>query len=208
AFERRVDPAIEGTKLAQAFPRIFETEGVDPGSVEFEPRFLEMLEASIPVDVKKSVDHTISEAKRLAAEGMAPPFPIEDEAKIRLALYYSWAHSRDMTVIMSALGYPLASTGRHDIQEYVKGSHIKTLAEAADAPAWLKKYAATLGADEQVNISFMNPVWIAGIWEFKIDAVNGPNAKYSMAAHFLSDHHRGTPEKSPDPFEAAVNALF
>lgn len=207
---RRVNPKKDGTRFAARFKRHFASkrqfkkQGVEPGSMKFEA-FLKMIEASVPEKVKREVDTVIEEAIRLGEQGLARKFPVKEKKRVRHALLYSWLHSRDMTVLQSALGYPLEATGKHDIAEFTSAKTIKKLAKEPGRSRWFKKYAESLKPGEKVNISFMNPHWLADIWLWKPgDAKASQDA---MDAHRKSDHHNGE-GGAWDPVEAAVNNVF
>lgn len=202
---RRVDPKLDGTRLAAKFPVRFDVKGRAPCSMEFDD-FLAMIESTIPeADVKK-IDAAIAEAKRLAEldPPLAAPFPYEEEARVRHTMLYTWLHARDLTVIQEALGYPLDATG-HDQYEDVKAKYLKAQAARTEKSAWYRNYLATLADDDDVNVGFMNPHWIADVyrWDPNVQAVQD-----AMDAHRLSDHHGGNPEDGLDVVEAATNNVY
>lgn len=201
---RRVDPAVDGTRLAARFPARFDVKG---GACSMSmDEFLTMIEATIPAEDVKKIDQTIAEAKRLAAldRPQAAPFPYEHEARLRHTMMYTWLHARDLTVIHEALGYPLDATG-HDQYEYVKAKHLKAQAAKSEKSDWYRNYLATLSDEEDVNVGFMNPHWIADIyaWSPSVKAVQN-----AMDAHRLSGHHSGNPDDVVDPVEAATNNVY
>ncbi len=192
---RRVDVAKDGTRLAAAFPAVFDLKTLTPMT----PRAFEvMLEREVPDQVLERFMQVIEEAEALWREGKADRPPAR--APWRRGMVLTWVHSRDMTVIMSAMGSPKRLTGVHDLLETAKGRRVK--ASLRDVDPWYRQWAAGLGDDEDVVIGYLNPHLAASFYNRGQDRAGALNASN---AHLLSDHHLGTPEKPVDLIEKAVN---
>jgi hypothetical protein len=181
-----------------------------PGSLG-EVELIKLCEGSIPPDQVARVNQCISDAQRLASQGIAAPFP-EDEAereRLRLSLMVSWLHSRDIEHVMRALGYELAATGVHDIEEWVLAREIQTAIDCnqkagASYSTWLLRWVESLSADEAVNVGCLNPALAVGMWRWTPLA----ELQDAMDVHRVSSHHEGDRDERYDPIEAAVNNVL
>jgi hypothetical protein len=194
-------------------PRFFDPTSPAMGAVEHEQLFAvettglvevdefhSMLEASVPREVRDQIDHVLEEAQRLYSIGLAAECPA-DLVNWRRTLIQTWCHSRDMTVIMHALGYPKVCTGIHDIEEYALSKHVKKTARP-DTSEWYQRWCATLEDDTSVNIGYWNPHLCASLCNWGSDKFGAQDA---MHAHRLSEHHLGNPDTTPDVVEHGVN---
>lgn len=207
---RRVDPDIDGTRLVSHLPAVFpsaaqfKAKRIARGSMS-EKAFIDMMVAAVPADMLAQIDQVVADAIALGKAGLAREIPDEEGPKMRIALIYSYTHSRDMEVLMTAMGYPLKTTNVHDMHEYAKGSSLKRVAARRSVP-WFKAYVAGLGDDEDVNIGFMNPHLLGDLWRWNLSTP--AEDQCGMDAHRLSDHHNGDGDDGVDPIEAAVNNVF
>ena len=88
-----------------------------------EGKLLELCTASIPSDELIKLEQCTCDAKHLAEQGLAAPFPEKEKTQTFAALPNSFMASlpRDVELLMTTLGYRLAATGVHDIDERVAG---------------------------------------------------------------------------------------
>src|SRR5690606_33584666 len=94
--------------------------------------FDRMLERSVGRGVLREIEKVMDTAVALwkAGKTEAPP---ADRASWKRSLLLSYVHSRDLAVIMHALGYPRATKGLHDVSEFVPADWLqKTRLDHAD----------------------------------------------------------------------------
>ncbi len=176
-----------------------------------ERRMIALCINTIPNDQVEKLTACMSEAKRLAEEDIAAPFPeTEEEAEnLWLCLVTSWLHSRDLDCVMNALGYGLNATGIHDLDETVAGREIKVaIASKVEAGAryspWLLNWVRSITDAEPVNVGCLNPSLIVGLWRWRPQS----DLQDAMDIHRLSSHHEGDKGERYDPIEAAVNNVL
>lgn len=195
---RHADPGIDGLDLlAPGRKPIFDVSD-EPDSVpirEFDRR----LEATLPPEVLRRIDHVIAAGKLLAERKLADTPPL-DEYEWRRGIILSWCHARDLELVHEALGHPRLLAGRHDVDEVVLATHLRRTADKADP--WYKDYVASLDEGAWINVGFLNPNISASLYKWG-DARHG--VQNAMDAHRLSAHHQGTPEAPLDWVERAVN---
>lgn len=194
---RFVDPAVDGTRLAEAHCALFRVSAPDD-SISIDD-FDAMLIASIPSEVMSRIDEVVKEATVLAARGLVDQPPIDGRAW-RRGIWLSWLHARDLAVVLDALGHPHDTAGRHDVEEYALGKRLKERLASADV--WYRNWVLSLGDEESVNIGFFNPYLAASMFKWG-DAKTG--VQNAMDAHRLAPHHLGTPESPLDWVERAAN---
>ncbi|MDZ4712866.1 MAG: LOG family protein [bacterium] len=199
-IEKFVNPILDGTKLVKNAPAIYDVKKVARKlkSDDFDNYIFE----SIPQDVKDRIDSVVVDAEILANKGLADKLP-ENKHLLRRAIYLSWLHSRDIQLIMKAMGYSKSLEGVHDIEEYVLGIRLKESLKSASE--WYLNYVTSLGDDEKVNIGFLNPHLTSSMYNWGTDKTGIQNA---MDAHRLSSHHLGTPEAPIDYVERSVNFVL
>src|SRR5262249_53982791 len=134
---------------------------------------------------------------------------------VHRSLACAWLHSRDMEILMGALGYHLSLAGVHDLREFVPAAEVRRLllsdiptdrerlARASYSPCLLA-WARTLGA-EPVAVSFLNPALLVDLCTWSSVQTRPQNA---MDVHRLSDHHEGDGAERFDPVEAGINNLL
>ncbi|WP_128287299.1 MULTISPECIES: hypothetical protein [Agrobacterium tumefaciens complex] len=184
---------------ATQFPQVFEQSNSMMGDAEF----YEFLEASIPAEIVQRTDRVLDDARRLQSRGLAAEYH-QDDVTWRRAVIQAWCHSRDMTVIMSTLGYDKDCTGIHDIEEYAPARAIKLTANSRTSD-WYQRWCSSLRDEEMVNIGYWNPNLCASLCNWGTDKTGAQDA---MHAHRLSEHHEGHPDCPPDIVEHAVNFVI
>ncbi len=194
SLPRRLPRSMGPDDLEHCGPRHFDGAGPPLGVRAFDALLLD----HCPDDVRERIENILDQATALSHAGRADRPPPRDRWVRTLSL--SWLHSRDMTAVMSGLGYPKDCTGVHDIEETVLGRHIKARLEHVDP--WYRAWAEELGEDEPVNIGCFNPNLAASFFNRGLDPQGPMNASH---AHLLSDHHLGTPEHPIDFVEQAAN---
>ncbi len=210
---RVADPALDGTLRAQGYPRTF--AGLlahnAEGSMAVDD-FMAAVEATIPADVQATLRGTLERAESMAAEGLADAYPQSEDERRQLwhFLCCSWLHSRDVEVLMGALGYPLAAMGAHDMKEEVAADALKASIAASHAKGnayspWFLRWADKLPDGQAVNIGFLNPSLTVSAWRWRPDVEMAQDA---MDAHRLSSHHEGDGFERYDPVEATMNYLL
>lgn len=172
---------------------------------------------TIPAGELDAITRAMADAKRLAADGLAAPWPAMANADniLRRSMICAWLHSRDVEVLMTAMGYPIAAAGVHDLRENVDAAEVRRLLLALDPHSqervgraryspWLIRWAASLG-DGPVNVGFLNPALLVDLclWHPRR---SGPED--AMDVHRLSDHHDGDGGERFDPIEAGINNLL
>jgi len=115
-----------------------------------------------------------------------------------------------MEVVMSAVGYSMAATGIHDMQECIPAEDViaaitQSLEQGNRYSGWFLRWIQRLDRKGMVNIDFLNPNLTVGIWHWK-EAVTMPQD--AMDVHRLSSHHEGNGVSRYDPIEATVNNLL
>jgi hypothetical protein len=182
----------------------------EPGTLD-EGELLELCTATIPSDELIKLERCVSDAKNLAEQGLAAPFPEKEEERRHLRLFQiaSWLHSRDIERLMTALGYRLPATGVHDIDERVAGGQVKTAIERCCKVGmrysdWLLRWVNSLEDDASVNIGCLNPALVVCMWQWTPEAPR----QDAMDVHRISSHHSGDGEERYDPIEAAVNNVL
>lgn len=197
---RHVDPAIDGTRLAQQHPRIFDVSE-DNDSVPLE-EFDARIEAKVPPVVLRRIDKTIAAGKLLAARGLADSPPVSEQ-DWRRGMILSWSHARDLVVVHDALGHPRDVAG-HDVDEVVLAKHLQErIPDPKKPPAkWYLDYLNSLDEGAWINVGFFNPNISASLYKWGDDRDGVQNA---MDAHRLAAHHQGTKERPLEWVERAVN---
>lgn len=182
-----------------------------PGSLTDE-QFMATAEATIPAAEWGLLDAALNLAEAEAKVGLAAPFPDcpRDRADLRHALACSWLHSRDLDVVMAAVGYPLPATGVHDLTECVPAEDVivaisRALDRGARYSEWFLRWVQRLDRRGAVNVDFLNPNLTVGTWRWRADADMPQDA---MDAHRVSAHHDGDGNARYDPVEATVNNLL
>ncbi|UQA58369.1 hypothetical protein [Polyangium aurulentum] len=210
---RAADPGLDGARLALGFALPFGdlVERSREGALDVDA-FMEQCLSTIPQDERDTIDATLDEARRLASEKKAEPYPDSevDRRHLRYTLAASWLHARDLEVVMGALGYSLPATGKHDLREDVPVADVKAYvagerAAGAQYSAWFTNWVEGLKTGDQVNIDFFNPSLTVSIWRWRPDVAMNQDA---MDAHRVSAHHEGDGKDRYDPLEAAVNELL
>jgi hypothetical protein len=196
-----VDPKTDGTRLAGIWPAIYPVAGIAPNSIP-SAEFDRMLESTVPHEVMARIDDVLARSVALAERGLADSPPIH-RYEWRRGIMLSWIHSRDLEVILTALGHPRRTLGIHDIEEYVFARHIKEHLEGADS--WYRNWALSLADEEQINVGFFNPHLCASMYKWG-DAKDG--TQNAMDAHRLSPHHQGTEERPVDWIERSANFVI
>jgi hypothetical protein len=176
-----------------------------------EPEMVKLCEGTIPLEQAARIDKCLSDARCLASKGLAAPFPEDDSGRerLRLSLIVSWLHSRDIEQVLKLLGYNLAATGIHDIEEWVSACEIKSTIQryqkaGARYSEWLPRWVGSLDPDERVNVGCLNPALAVGMWRWTPRA----SAQDAMDVHRVSSHHEGDCAERYDPIEAAVNNVL
>lgn len=197
---RNIDPKLDGTKLAQHRPKIFDTTD-SPNKVPLD-EFNRRMEKVIPLEVFARIDHVIEAGISLASRGLADKPPL-DISEWRRGMILSWSHARDLDVIHDAMGHPRSLANRHDVDEVVLAVHLKK--KLGNADFWYRDYVHSLDDGAWVNVGFFNPHLSASLYKWG-DAREGK--QNAMDAHRLSSHHQGTPEDPIDWIERAVNFVI
>jgi hypothetical protein len=187
-----------------------------------EEQALELFETTIPREELTALGEAYHTARELAALGLAAPWEgtsSEKRASFEKDLWRSlicaWLHSRDMEILMNALGFPRILAGIHDLRECVELDEVRSLLlstspvdsdriRRANYSPWLVAWAKQL-REEQVNVSFLNPHLLVDLclWTPKRQG-----SQDAMDVHRLSDHHDGDGLERYDPIEAGVNNLL
>lgn len=194
---RNVDPARDGTTLAQHRPALFAVSEA-PDSVPVE-EFDQRMAAIVPPEVIARIEHVIEAGTWLASKGLADSPPLEPR-EWRRGMILSWSHARDLDVVHDALGHPRKLSDRHDVDEVVLAKHLKRGLDGMDR--WYRDYVRTLDDGAWINVGFFNPNISASLHKWG-DAREG--IQNAMDAHRLSAHHNGSPEAPLDWVERAVN---
>lgn len=174
-----------------------------------ETELLEACVSTIPAAENERLLATLTVAEKMAADGFAAPFPAgtEERARLRLGLIASWLHSRDVEELMTAVGYPIAATGVHDLVEHVFAIDIRRfIALRGDGrySSWLVKWIDTLAPDAQVNVGCLNPALLVSMWNW----TPGATLQDAMDVHRVASHHEGDGRERFDPVEATINNLL
>jgi hypothetical protein len=178
------------------------------GSIS-EEDLITLCESTIPTDAICVIDKTIEEAKRLAGERLAHPFPEDPHAQreLRLTTLVSWLHSRDIGCLLAALGFNIPAQGIHDLNEEAPAAEVRRRILSASAGVyseWLRNLAEQLGEDGAVNVGCLNPSLTVGMYHWSPRA----DRQDAMDVHRLSSHHEGDCAERYDPIEAAINNLL
>jgi hypothetical protein len=168
-------------------------------------------EATIPPAEVDKIDACIESARNLSGD-MAAPFPPDAAARLALrrCLVASWLHSRDIQTVMTALGYPIAAAGVHDLVEHVAAAEVRravaaNVARGAAYSDWLLRWVASLDPAGRVNVGCLNPHLLVSMWAW---LPTGDRPQDAMDVHRLTSHHEGDGDERYDPLEAAVNNLL
>lgn len=214
-------------ELAGEFPERtgFDRDAIEPPVSEraiatnglSERALLDAAERTIPLAEVGALRRAFEEARRLAELGLAAPWPETDEAERSLwySLVCAWLHSRDLEVLMEAIGFHVAAAGQHDLREYVDAREVRHLLLASEASErerlrranysdWIVNWARQL-ADGPVNVSFLNPSLLVDLCQWSPRQTKPQDA---MDVHRLSDHHDGDGAERFDPIEAGINNLL
>ncbi|MEQ9498077.1 MAG: hypothetical protein RIT81_14495 [Deltaproteobacteria bacterium] len=202
---RRVDPARTGTSLVAHRRPYYDVENLAAASVPFED-FCALVGRSLPVFVHQRIDAAIAKARALADgdDPLAAAFPGERSEDVRRSLILAWAHSRDVSTIACALGYPLDVTGVHDIYEPIAVEAARAEVEKAGREqfsSWFLRYLDSVADGHEIDVGTMNPHLIADAFTWK----PGVPSRDWVVVHRLSGHHRGNAMLPLDPFEGAIN---
>lgn len=200
-IEKRVDPVVDGTKLVEDEPVLYDLSTF-PEKMSVQEFDKQIIEASIPPEVKDQIDEVIAEANALASVGKADVVAEQNQAAWKRGMYLSWIHSRDITLIMKALGYPKKLEGVHDLGETCKAKYLKQRISSADR--WYIDLVTSLPDEQDVVIGFLNPSFSGSLFNWGLKKSGIQNA---MDAHRLSDHHLGNPDAPLDLIEKSVNFL-
>ncbi|NTF98070.1 hypothetical protein [Rhizobium rhizogenes] len=195
-FRRFVNP-VGNLYGAAEFPQLF---AVDQSKQMNLDDFYTMMEETVPSETRDKIDRLLEKAKYLESIGLAAAYH-QSELTWKRAIIQAWCHSRDMTVIMNALGYGKICTGIHDIEEFASAKHIKETA-SANTSDWYQRWCASLPDNAMINIGYLNPSLCASLCNWGADKFGAQDA---MHAHRLSEHHEGSPDVAPDLVEHAVN---
>lgn len=182
-----------------------------------EPDLLLEWSQTIPHDDRLAIHEALRRAQALADAGTAAPIPDGPGgvAALHLGLVCAWLHSRDVEVLMGAIGYPIRAAGIHDLREDVDAREVRRLLLGKSPPdqerlqrsrysPWLLRWAASL-PDGPVNVGFLNPALLTDLCLWR---PNRPGPEDAMDVHRLSDHHEGDGGERFDPLEAAINNLL
>lgn len=199
---RIVDPATDGTILAAAHPRVFDTSAPND-SIELED-FDRLMAARMPAEVHARIDRVIAAAKTLHLKGLADA-PPQSEAEWRRGLILSWSHAQDLTVLHDAIGHPRYTKG-HDVDELVLAKRLQENLTSADY--WYRDYVASLDEGAWVNVGFFNPHLSASMYRWGDVGKGKDSIQNAMNAHRLSSHHNGSPERPLDWVERALNFVI
>ncbi len=205
---RKIDPTNdpEPTRLAKEIPADYAGLAAMPNDYIPVEVFYNRLEALVPSEILTQIDGTLREAQALYEAGLNPE-PPRDPVMFRRFAIQSYLHSKDLTTIMTALGYPAKVTGLHDIMEPVPLKDLVWQMGNKLYPPWFEKCVAELekaaGGDPTlppaergltpdgklilVNISALGP--FAGPMFMWGDSREDANAL--MDPHRLSPHHNG-----------------
>ncbi|CAM2069516.1 hypothetical protein SCOR_29355 [Sulfidibacter corallicola] len=197
-IERRVDPHYDGIGGAAEFPVRYDLASL-PKGMSPEDFDRKIVLPQIPESVLERIDAVMVEAEALAEEGRADTPPLDRDGW-RRGMILSWIHSRDMTTIQAAMGYPKVLTGRHDLEEFALGKHLKGRLHSADP--WYRDYVLGLDDEALINVGFYNAHISASMFKW---GDNKSGTQNGMDAHRLSDHHIGTDEYPLDLIEKGVN---
>jgi hypothetical protein len=174
--------------------------------------FMDAAIASIPSEVQRQLRATLADAREQAHLRLAAEYPDDEHGQTELwrSLACTWLHSRDLTVVMRAIGYPLDATGRHDLCEEVPTEDLLAavthrLDEGARYSEWFLRWVARLDRRGLTHIDFLNPNLTVSIWQWQ-EGSRGPQD--AMDAHRVSAHHQGDGADRYDPVEATVNNLL
>jgi hypothetical protein len=115
-----------------------------------------------------------------------------------------------MEVVMAAVGYPIAATGVHDMQECVPAEDvieavIRSLDRGNHYNDWFLRWVRRLDRRGTVNVDFLNPNLTVSTWRWKAGVAMPQDA---MDAHRVSAHHEGNGAGRYDPVEATINNLL
>jgi hypothetical protein len=182
-----------------------------PGSLT-EEELVELSSSTIPPTEIQRMNECLLAARRLADQDQAAPFPpAEPEImRLRLSLFASWLHSRDIRQVIQALGYQLPTAETHDMEEWVLGAEIKSAIHNKSTSGgrrysdWLKRWVESLGDSERINVGCLNPSLVTGLWRWTPHA----EKEDAMDVHRLASHHEGDSAERYDPIEAAVNNVL
>lgn len=195
---KKIIPEKDGTKLVKDYPAIYDLKTL-PKKLSIS-EFDDLIDKSIPEDVLKRIDDVIEKSKKLSEQGKADIVAEENEEKWRRGMKLSWIHSRDIQVIMAALGFDKKLEGVHDMEEFVLAKRLKERLHSSEK--WYSDVILSLPDDLEVNVGFFNPNFSASMYNWGLNKSGIQNA---MDAHRLSDHHLGTPENPLDYIEKAAN---
>lgn len=204
---RRVDSAADGPSWIESLQTHYAVGSRSPASMDLDA-MVGWIGSTLPASVKLRVDGTLKRAQELADSDAptAAPFPGVDEVeRLRRTLLLTWAHSRDIEVLLKALGYPSKVAGRHDVEEPVLVSEVQAASEGLRERQsdWYLRYIDSLDSNSWVNVGFFNPHFVVDAFRWR----PGSEIENSVVAHRLSQHHRGAADLHLDPIEGAVNHL-
>ena len=170
-------------------------------------------EETIPADVVKQLHGALNQAKVEAAMGLAEPFP-DDPQELRQNSWHtlacSWLHSRDLEVLMAAIGYPLSATGIHDMTECVPTEDVIAVVvrsmEAGNSYSdWFLRWVGRLDRRGSVNIDFLNPNLTAEPCARRPISTRSRTRWTPTACQPITT---GTATPGYDPVEATINNLL
>jgi hypothetical protein len=208
-------PALEGEPPFSALLQEISSEITEEDA-------LKKFEATIPRHELTTLRDAYVAARQWADRGLAAPWQGSSpngnsrfEEDLWRSLVCAWLHSRDMEILMNALGFPRSLAGIHDLSESVSLSEIQRLLlsnrpgdleriRRANYSPWLIAWAKQLKEDP-VNVSFLNPHLLVDLclWSPK-----RKGSQDAMDVHRLSDHHDGDGVERYDPIEAGINNLL
>jgi hypothetical protein len=207
---RGPDPASFGPPSG-CLPHFANLANQPPGSLTDE-EFMDAAERSLPPAARSALERALTAAQAVAAEGVAHPFPDDpaDQKALWRSLVCSWLHSRDLEVVMAAVGYALPAMGVHDMTELVPAADViaavvRSLDGGNRYSPWFLRWAGRLDRAGAVNVDFLNPHLTVGTWRWR-EGVDMPQD--AMDAHRVSGHHQGDGAARYDPVEATVNNLL
>lgn len=206
---RRMDPDTMGTSLVKDTPAVFADLASKPDDSIPVDAFYAALEARMTetpegVEMLKQIELTIIQAEDLYRKGMAAKPPLDKDVW-RRSMIQSYLHSKDLGVVMNALGYDATGcAGKHDMNELVPATDLKWQLKRKFYEPWMEKYISSLPDDAQVNISYLNPAFASSMFKW---GDSRQDANGLMDPHRLAPHHNGNSREDVTWVEKALNFL-
>jgi predicted Rossmann-fold nucleotide-binding protein len=177
----------------------------------------EIITASLPQAVLDLIDGVIADARTASGDGKGEPFDYPPNTRdrasqapfeqgFRRALILSYAHSRDMELLMDGFGrleQPNQYYGVHDIYELLPAKTVRT--RLKQSASWYVDWINSLGDDDQVNVGFFEPRTSAIVYKYGFDKNAFQNG---LDGHRLVAHHLGSAPAPIDWVERAINFVY